>query len=155
MSRADNKALIPNTTISITGPLAQSVTSATGAHTFEQIPAGTYAIKVSFERAPGYEKAVVVGVHPRGSTLGPGDLEIVEIEVGRAEPIMIELLDPDGNGVPNEPFELLTPDGRLVTGKLNRRGRTQVDQILPCGDCKIRFPQRDAEFLSFVSTNPF
>lgn len=148
--RYDTKALIPNPTISISGTATQTVPSPSGAQTFEQLDAGTYTITVSLA-GTAYEKASIRGTHPRPVTLKPGGLEIVEIPVGTL-PIAIELLDTEGKGVPDEPFEVMTPDGRKVTGKLDTNGRARVGGILPAGDCKIRFPNRDSAVWEFVKT---
>ncbi len=56
----------------------------------------------------------------------------------------IELLDADGNPITDEPYELLLPDGRGISGRLNGKGLTGVDRI-DLGECEIRFPNMHPE----------
>lgn len=57
--------------------------------------------------------------------------------------IAIELVDEDGAPVPNVPYRIETPDGRVLTGLTNDRGRARQDGIYP-GNCKVSFPELHA-----------
>jgi hypothetical protein len=52
--------------------------------------------------------------------------------------IEIELVDDAGNPVPDEPYALVTSDGRTRSGTLDGRGRAREEGIVP-GDCKVTF----------------
>src|SRR5262249_30416148 len=54
----------------------------------------------------------------------------------------IELGDGDGDPLPGIAYEITTPGGKVVTGKLDSQGRARVDDIDP-GSCKVRFPDLD------------
>lgn len=56
--------------------------------------------------------------------------------------IEIQLLDPDDNPIPGEAYEVMTPDTRVHTGRLDENGRAYIDRI-PAGECRIRFPRID------------
>ena len=58
--------------------------------------------------------------------------------------IGIELKDSDGNPVPNEPYEIVLPDGTKQTGNLDSQGTAGASEIDP-GSCQIRFPNLDAK----------
>lgn len=57
--------------------------------------------------------------------------------------IAIELVDEDGEPVPNVPYRIETPDGRVLTGLTNDRGRARQDGIY-AGNCKVTFPELHA-----------
>ncbi|MGH7295585.1 MAG: hypothetical protein ACRELB_11655 [Polyangiaceae bacterium] len=112
-----------------------------------------------------------VGVRPSGLTREQLERRLVEaVERGRllvvvrprrrvvvpletaAEPVLgpsdapgswveIELVDDKGQPVPDEPYLLVTGDGRTRSGTLDWRGFAREDGIDP-GDCKIGFPRR-------------
>ncbi len=56
--------------------------------------------------------------------------------------VEIELLDKQGQPVPNEPYRIELPDGTASEGSTDDRGRARVDGIDP-GNCKISFPSLD------------
>lgn len=58
--------------------------------------------------------------------------------------IEIELIDDLGMPVPNEPFEILLPDGQKISGSLNAHGQAHVPAADP-GQCRITFPRLDAQ----------
>lgn len=151
--RADDKKLIPGVSVTIAGPTNQSQEAAGGVGNFDPIDAGKYTVSVSLAGNQAYKDAIILGKMPREVTVQSG-VEIVEIEVG-PEPIKIVLVDTDGIAVPDEPFELTTPDGRLMKGKLNKKGEAIVRPILPGGDCRIRFPKRHSDFWKFEDTSSF
>jgi hypothetical protein len=54
--------------------------------------------------------------------------------------ISFELTDADGEPVPDEPFEIRDPSGKLVsTGRLDATGRIRVNRV-PFARCRIVFP---------------
>ncbi len=58
--------------------------------------------------------------------------------------IEIELVDELGNPCPGEAYELITPKGKKLTGKLDAKGFARVGIDEP-GDCKVSFPRLDAD----------
>lgn len=56
--------------------------------------------------------------------------------------IEVELLDQQGNPVPNEEYLVELPDGSTVDGNLDDKGLVRIDGIDP-GTCKITFPKLD------------
>ncbi len=57
--------------------------------------------------------------------------------------IEIELVDDDGNAVPNERFRIRLPDGSIREGRLDANGRARWDGIEP-GTAEVCFPDIDA-----------
>jgi hypothetical protein len=69
--------------------------------------------------------------------------EAYEPPIGPSEPVSwieLEVLDEEGNPLAEEPYEIITGDGRVRTGTLDAMGRTREDGIDP-EDCKVRFPR--------------
>lgn len=58
--------------------------------------------------------------------------------------IEIELLDEENQPVPGEGYRIELPNGSVVEGALNSKGRARHDGIRP-GNCKITFPNLDKE----------
>jgi hypothetical protein len=54
--------------------------------------------------------------------------------------IEIELVDGDGNPVPDAAYALVTSDGRTRSGTLDARGFAREEGIA-AGDCKVSFPK--------------
>jgi hypothetical protein len=54
--------------------------------------------------------------------------------------IEIELVDDTGVAVPDEPYEIVTGNGRVRSGTLDARGRAREDGI-DSGPCKVTFPR--------------
>jgi len=57
--------------------------------------------------------------------------------------IAIELVDELGKHVPYEDYRVTLPDGTIVEGSLDRRGRAKITGI-DAGTCKVSFLNRDA-----------
>ena len=68
------------------------------------------------------------------------------IVVSRDTPawLAIELRDEAGVPVAGEPFSVVLPDGKHVTGALDGRGAVRLEGVSP-GACKVSFVERDAE----------
>lgn len=58
--------------------------------------------------------------------------------------IEIQLVDADGNPVPNEPYRIEAPDGTASEGSTDNNGVARVDGIDP-GNCKISFTALDQQ----------
>ena len=58
--------------------------------------------------------------------------------------VEIQLLDPDGKPVPNEPYRITAPDGSISEGCTDGNGVARVDGIDP-GTCKITFTALDQQ----------
>jgi type VI secretion system secreted protein VgrG len=56
--------------------------------------------------------------------------------------IEIEMVDETGQPWPNERYEITTPDGRVIKGRLNAQGQARVSVKDP-GSCQISFPDLD------------
>jgi len=67
--------------------------------------------------------------------------------------IEIELLDDQDTGVPREPYWVKLPTGVVREGKLNDHGWARLDGI-PCGQCIVRFPRIDRQFVQPAGTHP-
>ena len=57
--------------------------------------------------------------------------------------MQIELVDQDGEHIPNVRYELELPDGKNKSGNLDADGKAFIAGIEP-GTCKISFPDFDA-----------
>jgi hypothetical protein len=57
--------------------------------------------------------------------------------------IAIALVDEHGKPVPREPYRIELPDGSVLEGRLDAKGRARQQGIDP-GTCKISFPQLEA-----------
>ncbi len=66
------------------------------------------------------------------------DEEVLGPEAAPTSWIEIELVDEAGDPVPEEPYALVTSDGRTRSGTLDWRGRAREEGIVP-GDCKVTF----------------
>lgn len=63
--------------------------------------------------------------------------------------VEIQLLDDFGQPVPNEEYQIVTPDGTQVRGYLDSRGWARVDPIESAGDCMVTFPNLDETLWRF------
>jgi hypothetical protein len=70
--------------------------------------------------------------------------ETVENDIVDTHSVMIELLDVEGNPVPGEPYRIKLPDGTIVTGKLDAKGKAHHTGIEQPGTCQVCFYERDA-----------
>ena len=61
--------------------------------------------------------------------------------------IEIELVDEDGNGISNEPYEILTPDRKVIKGQLDANGYAKIEGVRK-GRCKVRYPKIDHRYKS-------
>ncbi|MCB2181922.1 MAG: hypothetical protein KQH63_07845 [Desulfobulbaceae bacterium] len=55
--------------------------------------------------------------------------------------LAIELKDPDGNAVPNETYKVKLPDGKIITGRLDKEGKAKVERLPEGGECEVTFPR--------------
>ena len=91
--------------------------------------------------------------------LASGPLLAFDIHEGKAEPaaagadtaksqpktwIEIELVNTEGNPVPNERYWIELPDGSVREGRLNGEGRAYFGGLDP-GDCDVRWPNLDGQ----------
>jgi hypothetical protein len=60
----------------------------------------------------------------------------------KAHWIAIELVDQLGKHIPYEDYRVTLPDGTIVEGCLDQKGRAKITGIDP-GTCKVSFPNRD------------
>jgi hypothetical protein len=70
--------------------------------------------------------------------------EAVENVIAETHSVMIELLDAEGNPVPGEPYRIKLPDGTVVTGKLDAKGKAHHTGLEQGGTCQVCFYERDA-----------
>jgi len=56
--------------------------------------------------------------------------------------IALLLTDTEGNPMPNEPYQLKLPDGRIVKGRLDNEGKARHDGIQE-GNCEVCYPDID------------
>jgi type VI secretion system secreted protein VgrG len=93
-------------------------------------------------KEPAAADKVQVG---RDVTYTPGGHEFQAVEVEDLEKkktfVEFQLLDALGNPVPNEPFEITTPEGVTQTGTTDGQGVAKVANI-DVGTAKIRLPRR-------------
>ncbi len=57
--------------------------------------------------------------------------------------IAIELVGEDGSPIPDEPYSVVLPGGRLCSGSLDQRGSARIDDIESAGVCRVSFPRLD------------
>lgn len=68
-----------------------------------------------------------------------------EEEVEELSWIEIELVDEEGNPVPGEKYQIITPeDEKVASGSLDQNGFARVEGIKP-GTCKVTFPKLDKD----------
>jgi len=89
-----------------------------------------------------------------------GDVEDAEAPIAapieRRDPktwIEIELVDMEGNPVPNERYWIELPDGRVHEGRLDAEGRAYFGELDP-GECNVRFPDLDGEAVASPGDPP-
>jgi hypothetical protein len=70
--------------------------------------------------------------------------EAVENLIAETHSVMIELLDAEGNPVPGEPYRIKLPDGTIVRGTLDAKGKAHHTGIQQGGTCQVCFYERDA-----------
>jgi hypothetical protein len=68
-----------------------------------------------------------------------------EEEVEPTHTLELELLDPDGAPVPNAGYSVELPDGEVVQGQLDARGKAMLSGIHGSGSCKITFTGFDQD----------
>jgi type VI secretion system secreted protein VgrG len=56
--------------------------------------------------------------------------------------IAIQLVDEIGNHVPGEDYRVTLPDGSIIEGTLDKRGRAKISGI-DSGNCQVTFPDLD------------
>lgn len=57
----------------------------------------------------------------------------------------IELVDEDGQPVPNAEYKVVLPDGQVVRGFLNEKGSECIAPIEQPGSCQVSFPGFDGK----------
>jgi hypothetical protein len=67
--------------------------------------------------------------------------------------IEIELTGEDGRPIPHEAYNIVTPDGKRFSGRLDSNGRARVDAIAVAGDCQVSFTALDEGAWDLVSTS--
>ncbi|MCP4245801.1 MAG: type VI secretion system tip protein VgrG, partial [bacterium] len=72
------------------------------------------------------------------------EFEPTEIEEQETSWVEVELLDDQGRPVPYERYRVVTPEGKIKEGSLNKDGVAHVALSKP-GDCEITFPNIDKE----------
>lgn len=77
-----------------------------------------------------------------GEVATEGGASVRVVDESKSAWIGIELVDRKGRAVPNEPYEVTLPDGRPVTGTLDRAGKVRIEGIDP-GTCTVTFPRID------------
>jgi hypothetical protein len=90
------------------------------------------------EPPPPTEEAATGG-EPQGQSLVDGSPPPIE----EKNWVELELVDEDGNPVPNARYKLCLPDGTERVGTVGDDGRRREDGI-PAGICKVTFPDFDA-----------
>lgn len=56
--------------------------------------------------------------------------------------VEVELVGEDDSPIPNEPYEIELPGGRIVKGNLDAEGKVRIESIPP-GLCRVSFPDLD------------
>lgn len=77
-----------------------------------------------------------------GEVPAEGGASVRVVDESKPAWIGIELVDREGRAVPNEPYEVTLPDGRPVTGTLDRAGKVRIEGIDPA-TCTVTFPRID------------
>lgn len=139
--RADNSEVLPGATVRAFGPesLPEQTVSADGWAVYEAVHSGAYSIAVMLS---GQLAEEFITPLERRETVPAGTATQVIIAVERHHVcwIELELLDNDGNGIPHEPYWVRLPNAEVREGTLDGKGRARLEQI-PCGVCRVRFPQ--------------
>jgi type VI secretion system secreted protein VgrG len=58
--------------------------------------------------------------------------------------VAIELVDEGGQAVAGEDYKITLPDGTVVEGSLDEKGRAKISGI-DSGNCKVTFPNLDRD----------
>ena len=88
------------------------------------------------------------------ASLPLSELSEPSVEVHATHMIVIEFVGEDDRPVPGLAYRLLGPDGRSRTGRLDRDGRAEIDDLGAAGDCTVWFPDLDDEAWDYVSAVP-
>lgn len=56
--------------------------------------------------------------------------------------VEVQLVGEDDSPIPNEPYEIELPGGKLVKGNLDAEGKVRIEGIPP-GLCRVSFPDLD------------
>jgi hypothetical protein len=80
----------------------------------------------------------------------PGGRSVVIVDKDKRAWVGIHLHDQDRVAVANAAYRLMLPDGTIVSGELNKRGRVRVEGIDP-GTCQVSFPEFDGGAWSRVT----
>lgn len=80
----------------------------------------------------------------------PGGRSVVIVDKNKRAWIGIHLHDQDRVAVANAAYRVKLPDGTIVSGELNKRGRVRIEGIDP-GTCEVSFPELDGGAWSPVS----
>jgi hypothetical protein len=92
-------------------------------------------VEATLHRVSGQIPPPIAAIAPASS---------VKNEIAEVHSLMIELIDADGNPVPDEPFRIKLPDGSVETDTLDAEGKAFITGIPQAGNCKVCFYERDA-----------
>ncbi len=103
--------------------------------------------EAEFVEPPGYDVS-----YNRADKSAAGSSALTQQAPPAAQPgeqkkttwIEIELVDEAGQPWPNEPYEVIEPDGTVHKGSLDARGQARVQVNTP-GECRICFPRLDQD----------
>lgn len=97
--------------------------------------------------SPGSASATTTtGAGGKSASTSPAP-SVVIVDAEKSAWIGIELKDRKKRPVPGAAWEVLLPNGRTITGALDRNGKTRIEGIDP-GQCRVTFPALDRrEFL--------
>jgi hypothetical protein len=114
-------------------PLKSAERDADGNFGFDEL--GTIVSPCASAAAPAMLSRVAPAAsHQSSTTVSPNKKHWVEIV----------MVDQEGIPVPGQTYEIRVPDGTVVLGSTDAKGRGRVDGI-DAGDCKITFPQLDKD----------
>jgi hypothetical protein len=68
--------------------------------------------------------------------------------------IEIEMIGEDGHPISWEQYEVLLPDGELVSGYLDAEGWARIENISQPGSCRISFPDLDQQAWVVAADSP-
>ncbi len=92
--------------------------------------------------------AEAMGAEPETEEVNSEESDTTQEESEESHWVGIELKDEEGNPIPNEAYEIKLPDGKILSGRLDKEGKARVERLEKGGKCDVSFPRIHEEEIS-------